>query len=75
MGQIVALDWDFAGNGDFTPASFGAPNPVVVIQADFTYTTPGTYFPALRATSQRDGDPNTPFAKVQNLGRVRVVVH
>jgi hypothetical protein len=75
MGQIVSLDWDFAGNGNFTPASFGAPNPAVVIQADFTYTTAGTYFPALRATSQRDGDPNSPFTKVQNLGRVRVVVH
>ena len=39
-----------------------------------TYTATGTYFPALRATSQREGDPATPHARIQNLGRVRVVV-
>jgi len=32
------------------------------------------YFPVLRATSQREGDFQTPYARVQNLGRVRVVV-
>jgi hypothetical protein len=26
------------------------------------------------ATSQREGDPKTPYARVQNLARVRVVV-
>jgi hypothetical protein len=31
-------------------------------------------FPALRASSQRQGDFKTQFARVQNLGRVRVVV-
>jgi hypothetical protein len=34
----------------------------------------GTYFVTLRAASQRDGDGHTPFARVQNLGRARVVV-
>jgi hypothetical protein len=61
--------------GNFTAASFGPPKLTVHVQANFTYTTPGTYFAALRATSQRDGDPITPFARVQNLGRVRIVVH
>jgi hypothetical protein len=28
----------------------------------------------LRVTSQRQGDVDSPFARVQNLGRVRVVV-
>jgi hypothetical protein len=28
----------------------------------------------LRATSQREGDAKTPYARIQNLGRVRVVV-
>jgi hypothetical protein len=28
----------------------------------------------LRAASQRDGDSKTPYTRVQNLGRVRVVV-
>ena len=74
-GEIVALDWDFAGNGNFTPFAFGASKPTVEVDATFTYTRPGTYFAALRATSQRDGDATTPFTKVQNLGRVHVVVH
>ena len=38
------------------------------------YTEPGTYFPVVRATQQREGDPDHPHARVQNLGRVRVVV-
>ena len=29
---------------------------------------------ALRAVSQRDGDARTPYARIQNLGRVRVLV-
>jgi hypothetical protein len=46
----------------------------VTIEFSHTYSEPGTYFPVLRATSQREGDPDTPFARIQNLGRVRVVV-
>jgi hypothetical protein len=71
----VGTDWDFFGSGNFEALSFGKPNETVMVKAPFTYNKPGTYFPAIRVTSQREGDPNTPFAKVQNLGRVRVVVH
>jgi hypothetical protein len=74
-GEVVATDWDFTGTGNFTPSPFGSPKRTVQVQATFTYTTRGTYFPALRATAQRQGDTTTPFALVQNLGRVRVVVH
>jgi hypothetical protein len=74
-GKVVATEWDFDGTGNFTAWPFGGPRPMVEVSVPFTYTTPGLYFPALRATSQREGDPSTPFAKVQNLGRVRVVVH
>ena len=42
--------------------------------AEHVFDTPGTYFPALRGVSQRHGDRDTPYARVQNLGRVRVVV-
>ena len=38
------------------------------------FSKPGTYFPALRVASQREGDPNTPFARSLNLSRFRVVV-
>jgi hypothetical protein len=79
-GKIVGAEWDFDGKGSF---------PVVqeIKQSDITgsggrvsltishaFSKPGTYFPALRATSQRQGDATTPFARIYNLGRVRVVV-
>ena len=38
------------------------------------FDRPGTYFPVLRVSSQREGNAETPFTRVQNLGRVRVVV-
>lgn len=74
-GSIVAAEWDFLGTGEFTESPFGSPRRTVVLKATFTYTTPGTYFPTLRAAAQREGDTSTPFALVQNLRRVRVVVH
>ena len=52
----------------FTPA------PRVTLTRTHTFTKPGTYFPALRAHSQREGDAATPYARISNLGRVRVVV-
>ena len=30
--------------------------------------------PALRGVSQRQGDAKTPYGRIQNLGRMRVVV-
>jgi hypothetical protein len=39
-----------------------------------TFTTPGTYFPAVRVTNQRSVDAGTPHCRIFNLGRVRVVV-
>lgn len=73
-GEVVGTEWDFLGTGSFTASSFERGSQTFEIEATFTYKTPGTYFPSLRVTSQRDGDPNTTFAKVENLGRVRVVV-
>jgi hypothetical protein len=74
-GQIVSAEWDLPGDGSFTTSDLAKFKPTLELTRNFTYTTPGTYFAALRVTSQRDGDPTSPFTKVQNLGRVRVVVH
>jgi len=74
-GKVVEAEWDFTGSGTFI-SSVGVPiADMVTVQATFIYPQSGTYFPVLRATSQRQGDPNTPHARIQNLGRVRVVVH
>jgi hypothetical protein len=77
-GVIVGADWDFVGAGDF-PVS----QPLELVTADgatakmrarHAFDSPGTYFPAVRATSQRSGSARTRFTRAQNLGRVRVVV-
>lgn len=73
FGEIVGIEWDFLGTGDYQASSLGEFNGTVV-EKEFSYTQPGVYYPSLRVTSQREGNPDTPFTRVQNLGRVRVVV-
>ncbi|NUU21241.1 MAG: PKD domain-containing protein, partial [Streptomycetaceae bacterium] len=73
-GKIVSTEWDFNGTGEFTATPFGTPRPCAEVSATFTYPKPGTYIASLRVTSQRDGDATTPFTKVQNLGRIQIVV-
>lgn len=77
-GKLVAAEWDFEGEGRF-PA-VGKLTPVdktgsrATLKVTYTFSTPGTYFTTLRVTSQREGDTKTPYARIQNLDRVRVVV-
>lgn len=74
-GAIVAAEWDFDGSGKFPVQSRvkrGA--RTVTVSVTHRFDRPGTFFPALRATSQREGNAATPYARIENLGRVRVVV-
>lgn len=75
-GRVVSAKWDFGGVGSFTHvAELGDPtSDLITVTASHAFHEPGTYFPALRASSQREGDAGTPFARSLNLGRVRVVV-
>jgi hypothetical protein len=75
-GTIVAAEWDLEGRGDFPIAAqlANASSSRVTLKTTYSFSKPGTYFPVLRATSHRRGDPRTPYARVVNLGRVRVVV-
>jgi hypothetical protein len=74
-GDIVKAEWDFLGLGTYPVVpSIGSPSPTVTLSATFTYSSRGTYFPVIRVTSQRQGDPNTPYGQIQNLARARVVV-
>jgi hypothetical protein len=74
-GKVVAAEWDFEGIGSYPgSARIDTPEPMVSLSATFVFAKPGTYFPALRATSQRHGDMKTPYARIQNIGRARVVV-
>jgi hypothetical protein len=73
-GKVVAAEWDFAGAGSFTPAGIGAPAERIALSASHVYSAPGTYFAVLRVASQREGDPRTPYGRVLNLARARIVV-
>lgn len=78
-GTIVGAEWDFEGAGDYPVAEkFDFSNNSfsrMTVKVIYAFSKPGTYFPVLRSTSHRQGDFNTRLARIQNLGRVRVVVH
>lgn len=78
-GKVVAAQWDFEGAGTF-PASSQIKSTdkaasTMTLKTTYTFLKPGTYFPTLRVTSQRQGDAKTPYARISNLDRVRVVVN
>jgi hypothetical protein len=76
-GEVVRAEWDFEGAGDYPVAGQVAPTNAsgarAMVKATHAFSKPGVYFPALRAASQRRPD-KTPYAQVENLARVRVVV-
>ena len=73
-GDIVKVEWDFAGTGSFTASALPHVGPSVRVSRTQTFTKPGTYFAVVRITSQADGNRNDPYSQVQNLASVRVVV-
>jgi hypothetical protein len=75
-GAVVAAEWDFEGTGEYPVKERELDGSMarLGVTASHAFSEPGTYFPALRVTSQRQGDVATRFARVQNLARVRVVV-
>lgn len=77
-GKVVAADWDFEGAGTFPvvgkPTATDKSGSRVTLKTTYIFAKPGTYFPTLRVASQRQGDAKTPFARIQNVERVRVVV-
>jgi plastocyanin len=77
-GKVVSAEWDFEGKGMFPISEktiiFDAKRSKSKISRTYTFRKSGTYFTTLKIASQRDGDIKTPFARIQNLDRVRVVV-
>ncbi len=74
-GAVVAAQWDFEGVGTFADAATpNEPQQRMNLLATHAYAGPGTYYPVLRATSHRQGDSKSLYARVENLARVRVVV-
>jgi hypothetical protein len=74
-GKIVAVEWDFEGVGDFPVSErLEAAEPALHLSASHSFAKPGTYFSVVRVTSQRQGDMQTPYARIQDIARARVVV-
>jgi hypothetical protein len=77
-GKLIKAEWDFEGAGTFPVTSrlspSGSLDSIVTLKANYSFTKPGTYFPTMRAITQRQGDAASPYTRIQNLGRVRVVV-
>lgn len=75
-GKIVRTEWDFLGAGDYPITATNQPiEAAEKLRATYSYSKPGTYFPVVRVTSQRDGNSRTPYGLIQNLAAVRIVVH
>ena len=81
-GSVVAMEYDFHDDrgipaatpvfdvkGTFAPTEKGA-----VSELSWRYDQPGTYFAAVRVSTQREGNANDIFTRVWNLDRVRVIV-
>lgn len=74
-GKVIALEWDPEGKGAFVPLKLpSGPKPRLSAGVSHAYAKPGVYFAGVRVISQRDGDTKTPYARIQNLDRVRVIV-
>jgi hypothetical protein len=73
-GRIVGAEWDLDGSGTFAEAESFAPAERIALRRSYAPAGPGTHFAVLRATLQREGDTATPYGRVQNLARVRIVV-
>lgn len=76
-GKVVEAKWDFDGSGNFAvPGEIklsDASGEKATVTTTHRFDKPGTFFPVLRAASQRRPD-NTPHARIPNLARARVVV-
>ncbi|MEU0741215.1 Tat pathway signal sequence domain protein [Streptomyces sp. NPDC006134] len=73
-GPIVRVQWDADGDGTYEIDDVVEPASRLTLERRHTYLTPGTRFAAVRVSAQRDGDPVTPFARVDNVARARIVV-
>jgi hypothetical protein len=75
-GTVVSAEWDFDGSGRYAVSSsvLDGSCSLLGVAASHTYTEPGTYFPALRVRTQRHSNMQKPHARIENLGRARVVV-
>ncbi|GIZ48054.1 hypothetical protein CKM354_001112900 [Cercospora kikuchii] len=74
FGQLVALEWDAYGNGEYVNQDFEV-GEVLNVQFSHVYEEPGLYFAGVRVASHREGNTTTEVALAWNMDRVRVIVN
>ncbi|GAA5088053.1 hypothetical protein GCM10025760_09990 [Microbacterium yannicii] len=72
--RVVEVRWDLDGSGEYAVGGVVPPASVVDQSIRHAFQEAGTYFVTAKVTAQQHGDPETPFARVDNLARVRIVV-
>jgi hypothetical protein len=79
-GKLVEAAWDFDGSGEFknqvdlSNAKISENGTQVEFSISHQFEQAGTFFPSLRIATQREGDTATPFARIPNIDRVKVIV-
>ncbi len=73
-GEVIRVEWDFEGDGEYVAGEINKPKQVLTAKATHTFTEPGTYFVSVRVSAERDGNTDAQYALLQNIDRVRVVV-
>lgn len=73
-GEIVAVEWDLDGDGVYDRTETINPDTRVDLTQTARFAEPGTYFVTARVTAQGEGDPSSPWARIGNLARARIVV-
>jgi hypothetical protein len=74
-GALVEIAWDFDGTGTWPDVNVReAGETTLHHEAAHLFDHPGTYFAAARVVAHPTGDSKDPHARVENLGRCRVVV-
>ncbi|RRJ64629.1 hypothetical protein EHV15_18125 [Paenibacillus oralis] len=77
-GKVTFAKWDFYGEATFEIEGkvihLNNEGTRAVVETTHSFSKPGTYFPVLRAASQREGNVQDIYTQILNLSRVRVVV-
>ena len=73
-GSLVRAEWNFTGSRHFEAAANAPAGKQATVRTAHRFARPGVYFVTLRATSQREQYVGTPYGRLVNLARVRVVV-
>ena len=74
LAQISYDGKEYSEKIDLSNAIYSADGSRVEFTICHQFKERGTYFPTVRVASQRKVDPSSPFARIYNLDRVRVVV-